>query len=517
VYDPPSVDAQPPQLARTSLLSRIVHRLLYLGYWQTRRWRRLLCSLPAIVAFGGAVCLAVSMANRNKRDVADWYITLAQNSARAADNLAVQGKYDRAVAKQRDAIAHAQEANLLNPSDDRCRLVLGGLLAAQGDAARAMVIFSSLAPNDRLGNPTAHLLLASLLLRQSPTTPGRFSADAERHLLRIAEQPGDVGAQASALLGENYFNADRFGLAISYLRRTPNQSSFRVLLAIAAMKVGDVALAEIEAKSCRDAFDARLKFDPADVNARLNLVRCLVVLKDFPNAILACEAGILPSTPQETIKVLLVNRDHMYFSWLLSLEKDPQVSLPWRFAVLERALAAAPNDSRFIEKLIAFTDPKSKEGVAARAVLQEQLSNGQNIGLAHLVLGLYAWSEHKTDDARNHLTFARNALPFDAQIANNFAWMVAMSEPPELERALTAVNGAIEQMPYYPEYRHTRGNILIKMGRWKEAIPDLELALSGGRHPDQANIHAALAKAYEMLGSPALAATHRTKAAEANK
>jgi uncharacterized protein HemY len=71
-------------------------------------------------------------------------------------------------------------------------------------------------------------------------------------------------------------------------------------------------------------------------------------------------------------------------------------------------------------------------------------------------------------------------------------------------------------MPNHPEFRHTRGNILFKMERWKEAIEDLEFALSGS-HSDQANIHAELAKAYEMLGSPALAAPHRVKATEANK
>jgi tetratricopeptide (TPR) repeat protein len=535
LFGPPSIDGAPPQVVRISLLSRIVYRLLYLNpfhgvfspkqdeidpsYWQKRRWRRLLCSLPAMIAVGGAVYLAVTMANRNKRDVAQWYSTLAQNSARAATTLAVQGNHEQAHAKIQEAIAHAQEANLLNPNDDNCLLQLGEMLAAQGETARAMAIFTSLAPNDRLGYPPAHLSLASLLLRQSPTTRGRFSEDAERHLLRIVDQSGDIGAKASAMLGENYYTANRLGLAITYLQRTPYQSRFRVLLADAAKRMGNkqmAEMAEMEARSCVIAFDAKLKFEPTDVSARLNLVSSLSVLNDYPNAILVCEAGIGPSTPQQTTDALLSIRNHMYFFWLTSLEKDPQVPVSSRFTVLERALAAAPNDPRFIARLTDYTDPKSKEGEAARAMLRELLANGQNIGLAHEVLGLYAWSEKNPDDARTHLTLAHNAFPLDAQIANNFAAMISMSDPPELERALTAINGAIEQFPNYGEFRHTRGMILFRMENWKETIPDLELALSG-RHPDQASIHAALAKAYEMVGSPAMAAQHLAKAAELNK
>jgi hypothetical protein len=209
-FGPPSVDVAPPQLVRISLISRVVYSFLHLNpfhgvfspkqdeidpsYWQKRRWRRLLCSVPAMVAVGGAVYLAVSMANRNKRDVALWYSTLAANSARAAGTLAGQGNQEQAHAKLQEAIAHAQEANLLNPNDESCLLQLGEMLISHGETARATAIYSSLAPNDHLGNPQAHLLLASMLLRQSPTTRGRFSEGAEKHLLRIADQPGEFGA-----------------------------------------------------------------------------------------------------------------------------------------------------------------------------------------------------------------------------------------------------------------------------------------------------------------------------------
>ncbi len=491
-------------------------------YWQTRRWRWLLCGLPAIVAATATVTLAVTAKNRNKHDVAQWYIMIAQDSIRAASNLAAQGKLDDAKVRRREAVAHAQEANLLNPHDDTYLLFLGEvladqLLADQGDAVRAKVILSSLAPSDRLGNPRAHLSLAKLLMRQSMGTHGRLPADAERNLLRIADLPGDVGSQASALLGESYFNDRQFGFAIKYLGRAPYQSAQRVKLAISAARIGNSPLAESEARSCRDALDAKLKLDPADVNARISLTQCLVLLRDFPSAIQVCEAGLDPSLPQDAIDLLVSHRNYMYNLWLLSLEKDPPAPLPVRFEVLERALKVAPSDGRFIIRLTAFTDPKSKEGAAARIALQDQLLGGQNAALAHLVLGLYDWSEGKKEQARVHLNIAHDKFPGDAEIANNFAWMLAMSDPPDLDRALTAVNGALERMPNRPEFRDTRGMILVKMERWQEAISDLEMALGSGRYSDLTNIHTALANAYEKLGNPKLAELHRKKAEEASK
>jgi len=64
----------------------------------------------------------------------------------------------------------------------------------------------------------------------------------------------------------------------------------------------------------------------------------------------------------------------------------------------------------------------------------------------------------------------------------------------------------LEKFPQNANFRETRGEVLVKLGRWQEAVLDLEYALPtlGSRR----NTHAALAEAYHGLGSQELAAQH---------
>ena len=62
-------------------------------------------------------------------------------------------------------------------------------------------------------------------------------------------------------------------------------------------------------------------------------------------------------------------------------------------------------------------------------------------------------------------------------------------------------------MPEEFRFRETRGQILVALGRWRDAVDDLEFALNG--MPDAAPVHMALATAYERLGESELARVHR--------
>ena len=89
--------------------------------------------------------------------------------------------------------------------------------------------------------------------------------------------------------------------------------------------------------------------------------------------------------------------------------------------------------------------------------------------------------------------------------------MLSTSEPTDLPRALELSNLAVGCSPADPSFRDTRGRILMKSGRWKEALADLEAALAG--NPDNADLHKALAEVYDQLRLPEMAAEHRRLAA----
>jgi predicted Zn-dependent protease len=91
-------------------------------------------------------------------------------------------------------------------------------------------------------------------------------------------------------------------------------------------------------------------------------------------------------------------------------------------------------------------------------------------------------------------------------VANNMATLLTLSTPPELDRALAIIQSVVTNTPANPEFRDTRGQILLKLGRYQEAITDLEFALPSLK--PAANTHKALAEAYQALGLSELAQEH---------
>jgi tetratricopeptide (TPR) repeat protein len=112
--------------------------------------------------------------------------------------------------------------------------------------------------------------------------------------------------------------------------------------------------------------------------------------------------------------------------------------------------------------------------------------------------------------ARRLLERVVAADPEHAVAWNNLAWALSKEPGQDLDRALAAVNEALERRPEEFRFRETRGQILVALGRWDEAVGDLEFALNG--MPDAADVHGALATAYERLGQTDLATIHRQQA-----
>ncbi len=128
-------------------------------------------------------------------------------------------------------------------------------------------------------------------------------------------------------------------------------------------------------------------------------------------------------------------------------------------------------------------------------------------------LGLAAYQRRDYQAARDHFEQVLRQDPTFAGVANNLAWLLSQTDPVDLERALTMANRAVEADPSNAIFRETRGQILVQLQQWEQAVSDLEFALNGS--PDPHEIHLALASAYERLSQPALAQAHRQAAAVA--
>jgi tetratricopeptide (TPR) repeat protein len=94
-----------------------------------------------------------------------------------------------------------------------------------------------------------------------------------------------------------------------------------------------------------------------------------------------------------------------------------------------------------------------------------------------------------------------------AKVWNNYAWVLNHGSKKDLDRAIGAINRGLELAPNELRFRETRGQILVNLGRWQEAVTDLEYALNG--MPGNKQIHISLANAYAALGEDDLAQHHR--------
>ena len=99
-----------------------------------------------------------------------------------------------------------------------------------------------------------------------------------------------------------------------------------------------------------------------------------------------------------------------------------------------------------------------------------------------------------------------------ARIVRGQTLSIKRQEYVQAAEALEHANLAVEKGPRVLEVRETRGQILAALGRSEEALPDLEAALGMRRVP--VDLHKTLAKVYDELGNPQMAARHRERAAE---
>ena len=202
----------------------------------------------------------------------------------------------------------------------------------------------------------------------------------------------------------------------------------------------------------------------------------------------------------------------VYIAWADSIQpSDPQAAEK-KLQLLERALKTNPREMMVFDRVMRLLRDQENQAEQAREMLTRMLAAGQASALVHLLLGTDAGQRGDAKEAVWHLQQAHELEPGMAVAANNLAWHLAHSDPPQLEQALTLIDHLATQWPDVAHFRDTRGQILAKLGKWEEAITDLQAALPAMR--DNPDIHRTLSEAYQQLGLEELAREHSRLAAQ---
>lgn len=244
-------------------------------------------------------------------------------------------------------------------------------------------------------------------------------------------------------------------------------------------------------------YEAELTRQPTDINSRINLARVLMIQTKFENAARLLNDGYRLTKDSRltgiTGEALVVWSNH------LGAGDESSKYLVKRLQILHAAIGIAPSDpavgASIVQLIIECRDNRSSEVIR----LKEAILKGADPVSAHFIRGTLALLDSKIVEAKSELELALQHEPNVPTILNNLAIAIAEMKEGDLEKALSLIDIALTKLPKHAYFLETRGQILVKLKRWQEAISDLEVALEAKEL--RPAIYPSLAIAYAKIGA----------------
>lgn len=369
---------------------------------------------------------------------------------------------------------------------------------------RVFSLMSALAPDDKQGYGRAHLWRAIYFQDELKNDPKARLA-AERHLkLALNDLPEGEKPTVHHMLARYFFAQNRPQDAMPHLEPAAAVNpELRLTLARVLMNQGQKGKASAEAETVRNHLRRKVELEPLNAQARVQLAESLATIEDYEGArrviIDAMKAiGVDPFRPY---------LGDLYGRWLGHISRQKNAPAHLQIQILEQGLKVDPGNRGLNQILIALSRRTGKDGEQARKMMQTVLASGVAPAALHLTLGMEAYRNGEYPKARLHLEQALKLDQQSAEIANNLAWLYANTPPFDYNQALSLSNAVVGQLPNVPQFRDTRGQILVKMGRYVDALVDLEMALPTMATDIQ--LHKALESCYAKLGVDEMATIHK--------
>ncbi|MCC9655658.1 hypothetical protein [Rhodopirellula halodulae] len=324
------------------------------------------------------------------------------------------------------------------------------------------------------------------------------------------ETPDDLGIKQA--YADYLVRTNRQNQAIPYLVQLASVQPMRGLqAAVISRQAGESDAATRYAEATLEKVQQLFAEEPASPQLAMANVQALIFLEKHADAVRLLNESIGRMKTKEHQAALQQAMGDTIVVWINKIESEPNETPEERLRVLKMlqvALQYAPNNPRVLslvaDQVLKTLESEDKELSKIRAALVK----GSSPGIANFIRGTAALLKDDADKATLHLKLAAEHLPHSAAILNNLAVALAEKEDADMEQALTISEQAIESVSEPNAYFYeTRGQILTKLGKHLEAIPDLERALAEESLADAA--HESLAICFEALGQEDLAEEHR--------
>lgn len=455
--------------------------------------RALIKGIPAlVVVITTAICLLQTGLTQHEAEAHRRYLEAAQQALDAAD-------WENVDLLSRKLIA-------LKPDDDVGTYLLAQSAAAEGDANRARRLMSQLAPVDAPGFPAAQWWIVRDLVAGHQNLTVAQAGQIRGHLMAyLSARPNH--SEARMLLGQAELALGQLEPALQQMRRAADDNpAFGLVVARVAARFGRNALAHLYSRQACRWLEQQVYENPNSIETRLQWADALAMTGALAEAGEALLGGLrLKDDPR--LRSRLVQLSVTTFDVIAAKSFRSEADFEQQLALIDRCLPLAPNHQPLLHRLAQLRfDPLDCEA-RAQNLLQSYFEAGTAPALVHLVCSEQLLRQGDAEAALAHLEQAHRKQPNSAACLNNLAWVLAQESPSDLKRALALIDQAIALAPQRPEYRETRGEILVRMARFEEAIPELRQGLAEPGSFTQT--HAVLADAYDAVGKTQLAAYYR--------
>lgn len=467
----------------------------------TRNWRWLLDSVPALVVALGIVVGIVRAQWASDESLAVSYTTRARKAYNEND-------FHRAEMLYRKAVR-------FRPNDQALVFDRALLLEKLDNPFEAFRLMESIAALDAGARslPKAHLWLARSALNNKALARRVRNRVlfADQHLSAILRQHPDH-VEAHRLLAGLAVSLGNGTKAIKHLRPIVEKyPETRIALARLLDASGNDEDARHEATRCFEFYKQTLpgrmadSENPPSAAEWVNWASSAALLDRYPEA-----AAILVDARKvcEEQDVLRNGLATVFLEWSTWLDRQDDQNLNKQLELLGQAVEVAPNHPQVLGRLGSMLDRGDETPEKVEAILRKILIDGDAPAIVHFLLGTLAAKRNDSEGAESRLQQAKRLNPGTPVVLNNLAWVIGRDEK-RVEEALGLVDQAIKLDPYQPNFRETRGQFLIRLGRWRDGIADLEIANRSLRN--RPAIHKSLAEAYDKIGDKNLAEEHRKR------
>ena len=295
--------------------------------------------------------------------------------------------------------------------------------------------------------------------------------------LMFDEYPNDPGVKN--LYADYLIASGNLNKALPVLRDLAVQNPFLGLRAAAvARQLGYTDEADTIVKRSLGEMSTISDEDPTNLSISLAVAQNQIFLKQYDQAIRTLDKSVkLAKTPEQQQQARTAFGDAVVL-FVQNIEDTSSGTIAERVRILQMmkvALQYAPKNPRvltLVSNQVLATLNEDNEQIAA---VREALVSGVSPGVAHFIKGTAALLKNDNETATRELKLASEHMPLSSAVMNNLAVVLINNPNTDLEQPLKIIEEAIKLTPNSPpHYYETRGQILMRMERYQDAIPDLE-------------------------------------------